>query len=172
MATHISTQIGFRTAASLRLLQTAGLPFIFLPSNTLAYFGVPRQENNQVSGMNAFIRNIGGSIGIALIITMLTRQTQKHLSSFAAQTAAGNGPFVNQFNGLVQMYTGNGSDLATAGRQAYSSMFRLLLGQASSLAYVDVMSWMAVLVVVLAPLVVIMRRPPKAKAGAAEIAAH
>ncbi len=74
MATHLSLGMDFGSAAMLRTYQCIGLPFIFLPSNTLAYLGIPREKNNQVSGMNAFVRNIGGSIGIALIVTFLTRQ--------------------------------------------------------------------------------------------------
>ena len=48
MATHLNLGIDFRTAATMRTLQTAGLAFIFLPSNTLAYVGIPREQNNQV----------------------------------------------------------------------------------------------------------------------------
>ena len=53
-----------RCCASIRSL---GLAFIFIPSNTLSYVGVPREKNNQISSMISFVRNIGGSIGIALI---------------------------------------------------------------------------------------------------------
>ncbi len=75
---------------SMRVLQTAGLAFIFLPSNTLAYVGIPREQNNQVSGMNAFVRNIGGSIGIALLSTMLTRVSQQNQNTLVRHTHTGN----------------------------------------------------------------------------------
>jgi len=57
----------FRTAFMMRTYQMVGLAFIFVPQNVLAYVGVPREKNNQISSMNSFVRNIGGSIGIALI---------------------------------------------------------------------------------------------------------
>ena len=84
MATHLFLGIDFRTAFLMRVMQTSGLAFIFLPSNTLAYVGIPREQNNQVSGMNAFVRNIGGSIGIALLTTMLTRFSQQNQSTLVA----------------------------------------------------------------------------------------
>ena len=89
MATHLNLGIDFRTAALMRVMQTSGLAFIFLPSNTLAYVGIPREQNNQVSGMNAFVRNIGGSIGIALLTTMLTRFSQQNQSALVAHAYAG-----------------------------------------------------------------------------------
>jgi len=49
MATHLNPGMDFATAATMRTFQTAGLAFIFLPSDTLAYVGIPREQNNQVS---------------------------------------------------------------------------------------------------------------------------
>jgi len=39
-----------------------GLPFIFVNITTMSYVGVPRKENNQVSGLSNLSKNIGGSI--------------------------------------------------------------------------------------------------------------
>ena len=67
----------FRTAVLIRTFQMLGLAFIFVPQNVLAYVGVPREKNNQISSMNSFVRNIGGSIGIALISTSISRIGQQ-----------------------------------------------------------------------------------------------
>ena len=77
VATHISLTMGFRTAAMLRTYQVAGLAFIFIPSNVLCYAGIPREKSNQVASMMNFVRNIGGSIGIAMVSTLVTRATQR-----------------------------------------------------------------------------------------------
>lgn len=170
MAIHINLQLSFAVAASLRTVQTAGLAFIFLPSNTLAYFGVPREENNQVSSMNAFIRNIGGSVGIALITTFLTRQGQKHMAYLSEHTGNYNPIFTSQVDGLRQTFERQGHDAFAAVQMAYGMIFNNLEQQASALAYIDVILWMALMVIVLVPLVLIMKRPPKTKAT--DIAAH
>ncbi|HCC58516.1 MAG TPA: EmrB/QacA family drug resistance transporter, partial [Solibacterales bacterium] len=49
--TSLSLGIDFRTAVMMRLFQVIGLAFVFIPNNTLAYAGIPRDKNNQVSGM-------------------------------------------------------------------------------------------------------------------------
>ena len=158
MSTHLTLQISFGTAAMLRVYQTLGLAFIFIPSNTLAYVGIPRNKFNQVSGMNAFIRNIGGSIGIALISTFLTRLAQRHQTYMVAHAVSGSAGF----DGLMRGMTQGGANAGLATRQAYLRIYQMILGQATTLAYVDIVEVLAVLVACLIPLVFIMKRPPKA----------
>jgi DHA2 family multidrug resistance protein len=154
MATHLNLGIDFRTAALMRVMQTSGLSFIFLPSNTLAYVGIPREQNNQVSGMNAFVRNIGGSIGIALLTTMLTRFSQQNQSALVAHAYQGNPSFDNLLGGVTQSLRGAGLDAASATQQAYARVMGLVQGQA-----VQVITRMALVVACLIPLPLIMRRP-------------
>jgi DHA2 family multidrug resistance protein len=167
IATHISLQIDFGTAAMLRTYQTIGLAFIFLPSSILAYVGTPREKNNQISAMNSFVRNIGGSIGIALISTMLTRQAQKHQVYMSAHTGPGSAAFLQMASGLTQTLAQKG--VGHPQQQAYERISGMVVGQATTLAYVDIITVMAVVVALLSPLVLIMRRP---KPGGPAPAAH
>jgi DHA2 family multidrug resistance protein len=157
MATHLNLQIDFRTAAMLRAYQTLGLAFIFLPSSILAYVGTPREKNNQISAMNSFVRNIGGSIGIALISTMLTRQAQKHQAYMSAHTDPGSAAFRQLASGMAQTLAQKG--VAHPQQQAYERIGGLITGQATTLAYIDIITVMAVVVALLSPFVMIMRRP-------------
>jgi len=167
IATHLSLQMDFQTAFLLRTFQAAGLAFIFLPSNTLAYVGVAREKNNQVSAMNSFVRNIGGSIGIAMVTTLITRQTAKHQDYMSAHTTAGNPAFRQLASGLTQSMGQKGLAHPTA--HAYAIIQSMVAGQATTKAYIDIMALMALAVALLTPLVMIMRRP---KVGAATQALH
>ena len=171
MATHLTPQISFSTAALIRIFQTSGLAFIFLPSNTLAYVGIPREQNNQVSAMNAFVRNIGGSIGIALLSTTLTRVSQQNQSMLVSHAVPGNAAFDSLFAGIVQTLQMAGVESVTATAQAYARVMGLVQQQAAALAYVEVVTVMAAVVACLVPLPMIMKRPPKDRPPA-EIAAH
>jgi DHA2 family multidrug resistance protein len=155
MSSHLTTGIDFGTAAMLRVYQTLGLAFIFIPSNTLAYVGIPRTKNNQVSGMNAFVRNIGGSIGIAVISTFLVRLSQTHQNYMVEHAMPGNRTFDLMMKGVPQ-------------RQGYARVYNLIRIQASNLAYVDIVTVMAILIACLIPLIFLMRRgtPPKGDAPA------
>jgi DHA2 family multidrug resistance protein len=171
MAMHLNPGMDFGTAALMRTLQTAGLAFIFLPSNTLAYVGIPREQNNQVSGMNAFVRNIGGSIGIALLSTMLTRTNQQNQNTLVRHTHAGNPAFDNLVSGISQSLQNAGLDATIATQQAYGRVMAMLQLQGATLAYVKVITIMALVVGCLTPLPMIMRRPPK-RASTGEMAMH
>ncbi len=158
MTTRMSLGLDFNTAFMMRALQTFSLPFIFLPSNTLAYVGMAREQNNQVSGMNAFVRNIGGSIGIAMITTVLTRQGQKHTTYLAAHAIPGTTNFDQMVRGISGALQQGGMSATMATQQAYARINQMVTAQATALAYVDVLSGMAVLVAILIPFVFLMRR--------------
>jgi DHA2 family multidrug resistance protein len=171
MAMHLSLGMDFGTAFLLRTFQTIGLPFIFLPSNTLAYLGVPREKNNQVSGMNAFVRNVGGSIGIALITTFLTRQAQKHQNFLAAHTTPGSPAFENLMHSFTAQYQHGGASLPDATLRAKAQVYGMVQAQATTLAYIDIVRYMILMILVLIPFVFIMTRPKRAP-GAEAMAVH
>ena len=158
IATHLSLGMDFGTAAMLRTYQALGLPLIFLPSNTLAYLGVPREKNNQIASMNSFVRNIGGSIGIALISTFVIRQGQKHQNYLVAHATPGSPAWDNLVNGMSRTLAQRGVGAVDATHQAYGRLARMIGAQATTLAYVDVISFLALVVLCLAPFVLIMRR--------------
>ena len=161
MATHMTLGIDFKTASLLRVYQVLGLAFIFVPSNVLSYVDIPRQKNNQISSMISFIRNIGGSIGIALISTFITRGAQQRQNYLAGNMNDGNPRFRQMLDGLIATLHSQGLSTAEATRQAYGRMGAMLQQQATTLAYGDVVSVMAIAVAFLAPLAFIMKRPPK-----------
>jgi MFS transporter, DHA2 family, multidrug resistance protein len=169
MATHLSLSIDFGTAAMLRTYQVAGLAFIFIPSNVLCYEGIPREKNNQVSSMMNFVRNIGGSIGIALVSTMLTRTTQKRRSYMAAHLQNGNPAFRAQLNGIAAALHSQGMGAVEASRSAYVRLSMLLEQQANAVAFKDVVATLALVVLLLIPIAFVMKKPG---AGQAPPAAH
>ena len=160
MSTHLVVGMDFGTAAMLRIYQTLGLAFIFIPSNTLSYVDIPREKNNQVSSMINFVRNIGGSIGIALISTFIVRTSQIRQNYLASNMQNGNPRFRGMIGGLAATLQAQGLSPAQAVRQAYARVFMLLQQQASALAYKDVVSVLALVVALLVPLAFVMRRPP------------
>lgn len=167
--TTINMQIDFTTAAMYRVYQTIGLPFLFIPISTLAYIGIPRHKSNQVAGMNNFMRNLGGSIGISMLATWLQRLSQQHQVYLSAHTTASDPLFVQRINGITQTFTAQGIPANEATARAYALMSQTVASQSAMLGYVDIISISAVVLLCLVPLVLLMQRPPK---GEAAVAAH
>jgi DHA2 family multidrug resistance protein len=166
--TRFDPQIDFRTAAMARVLQGLGLSCLFVPINTAAYAFLPKEKNNAASGLINLGRNIGGSLGISLVATMLARRTQVHQQNLTANLNGGNSWFESTFNSLVHNFVAHGASAAQATHQAYAVIGNMINQQATMLAYIDdfwIVGW-AVLVMI--PLVFLMKR---VKPGA-PMAAH
>lgn len=167
--TTINLQIDFRTAMMYRVYQTMCLAFIFVPINTLSYVGVPQNKSNQVAGMTNLMRNLGGSVGIAMLGTFLIRLTQKHQTYMADHLSPVNPIFTGRVQGLAQQFTRHGMPLDRASASALAMTARGITQQAASKAYVEIISYGVILVLCLAPLVMLMQRP---KPGGSAPAAH
>src|SRR3984957_8662198 len=72
--------ISFKAAAWLRVAQSFGIGFLFVPITLAGYIGIPPEKSNSVSGLVNFMRNIGSSVGTSMVTTMLARRAQFHQS--------------------------------------------------------------------------------------------
>jgi len=88
--------ISFKSAARLRIAQSFGLGFLFVPISLAAYIGVPSEKGNSVSGLINFMRNIGSSVGTSLVSTMLARRAQFHQSVLTYHATNYDPAFRNQ----------------------------------------------------------------------------
>jgi DHA2 family multidrug resistance protein len=167
--TSISLDIDFHTAMMYRIYQTMGLAFIFIPINTLSYVGIARHKSNQIAGITNLARNLGGSVGISMLSTFLLRLQQQHQNYLTEHASNSNPIFTNLINGMTNTFMGQGMPRNRALETAYALASRSITGQATVLAYVDIISVGAVLVACLMPIAFLMKRPPK---GAAPAAAH
>jgi MFS transporter, DHA2 family, multidrug resistance protein len=160
--TNLDQSISFGIAVSWRAVIVLGLPFLFIPINTLCYAGIPQHKNNEVSGMTALSRNLGGSVGISFVSTLLSRLSQKHLAMLSAHAVSGDGRFESLRNGLAAaLMRSGGGGTPDALHRAGAQIYGIAQVQARLLAYVDVIWIMVLITGLLVPLPFLMRRPAK-----------
>jgi DHA2 family multidrug resistance protein len=159
MSSLFSLTMDFRAAFMMRVFQMFGLAFIFVPQNVLAYVGVPREKNNQISSMNSFMRNVGGSIGIASISTFLARGAQRRRSYMVGPATPGTPPYESLVGGLSETFKANGAGSVDATHQAHGLVSMIIDRQATTIAYVEVISILAIIILCLVPFLLIMKRP-------------
>jgi DHA2 family multidrug resistance protein len=164
--TEINPNISFGMAVSWRVFIALGLPFLFIPINTLCYSGIPQEKYNEVSGLTALMRNLGGSVGISFVTTLLARSSQKHLAMLSPDTVAGNPRFEMMQSGLAGAWMRNGAAIPDAIHHAGAQIFNMAQVQARLLAYVDVIWVMVGVTTILIPLPFLMNRPKKVAAAA------
>src|SRR6266704_666998 len=110
--------VDFRTVTMARAFQALGLAFLFVPINTAGYSFLPREKNNAASGLMNLARNIGGSVGISLVTTMLDRRTQVHSNDLMSHVSASNPALRSMIQGATQAMQAHGADAAHATQQA------------------------------------------------------
>jgi len=166
----VDLQVDYQTVALIRVLQAVGLAFLFIPINTAAFTGIPMMKSSSASAIINLSRNLGGSFGIALISSMLVQQQQRHQTFLVAHV----GDAVNQPGGVVrqlsQSLMAQGVPALEAGQQALAQVYAMVQRQASMLAYVDAFRALGLLFLLLAPVCLLLRRPPAP--GKEAIAAH
>src|ERR1700724_3003475 len=135
--TGFDLEMDFHSAAVARVFQAAGMAFLFVPINTAAYAFLPREKNNAASGLMNLARNIGGSVGISLVTTMLDRRTQVHLNDLCHKLSASNPAFQSMLQGTTQAMRAHGASAAFATQQAYDLIEGTVQREATMLAYID-----------------------------------
>jgi DHA2 family multidrug resistance protein len=159
MSGHLYEGIDFRTAVELRVLQSIGMPFLFIPINTLVYSGVPPQKNNAVSGIVNLSRNMGGDIGIAFVTTLVSRRVQFHQDTLVARTSSYDPTFMSRLTGVARALEHAGASSVDAAGKALHVLYGQVLRQATTLAYLDAIKMLAYFTAAMIPLLLLARRP-------------
>jgi DHA2 family multidrug resistance protein len=141
-----------------RVMLVLGLSMCFAPVNVAAYLYTPPLLRGAAIGLLSLLRNEGGSVGTSMAQTIQERRDQFHvlrlgesLDSFNANVVS----FLEQARGVFLQQTG---DPSAAQQLATQALENLRQQQASSLAYFDVFLLLAVVTVVLAPVLLLMKR--------------
>ena len=124
---------------------------------------MPPEKNNDLSGLTDFVRNIGGSVGTSVAITMLARQAQKH-QGFLAAHLTGSDETLRTATSMLQgqLFLG-GFARPDAPMGAFGQIYAALAQHANMLAYIDVIQGVAFASLVVVPLAFLMK---KVKPGA------
>jgi DHA2 family multidrug resistance protein len=149
-----------------------GLSFVFIPISTLNYLGVPRNKNNQISSFSNFARNIGGSVGTALLTTFLQRTQQTHMANLSAHAVAGSPQYSNFVQMTQQALMRMGQSANAAMQFALGNAWQTLNRQAQMLSYQNAFWGLSLIIACLIPLPFIMRRPPRRQPAPEELAGH
>ncbi len=170
-ATKLNLGISFSTASWLRVFQIGSIPLVFIALTTAVYFGLPRQKSNQISGLINFVRNIGGSILIALTNAEVTQRGQFHQNQLLKYVVPSNMNYQREQGMYQGTFTGKMGG-ANAQHLANGQILNNLQAQSTTLAYVDVFWLLFAACVVMTLLSFLLKRNDPRAGGQQEVAAH
>ena len=157
----LNTQIAFRDASIIRLIQSIGLPFLFVPITSVAYLSIKREDNNQASALMNVSCNLGGTVGISFVQTMLARRSQYHQARYAETLNPMNPNYTAAVRHVTAVLGHPHMAQTGAGKAAMVALYHSLQSQASILSYIDVFYVLEWVVIAAIPLVIFIRKPAK-----------
>ncbi|HEY5080017.1 MAG TPA: DHA2 family efflux MFS transporter permease subunit [Opitutaceae bacterium] len=150
-------------------IRALGQPFILVPVSAIATAGLPASRAAGASGLFNMTRNLGGSVGIALLSALLTVRERFHSNRIGEAVSQYNPLARERISALTQSFVASGSDAYTAGRQAVASLDAALRREATLMAFNDCFRVLGI-VLLCAMAAAFLCRPTKAQASAS--AAH
>jgi DHA2 family multidrug resistance protein len=136
MLSHIELQISQIDIIWPSVVNGIAISFIFVPLTTITMSQLGQQQIGNASGLYNLTRNLGGSIGIAFVTTMLARGAQVHQSLMVSHLTPYDPAFVAQLSAARQSLLLH-TDPATATTQAYAALYGVLDQQSHLWAFVD-----------------------------------
>ena len=149
----LNLSIGQWTFLWAVLISGFGSGCIFVPLSTTTMAFLKNEEIGNASGLYNLLRNIGGSIGISVVNTIVARHEQVHRNELAASLSPGRIEVRGALGGIQQYLSAQGASPTTALQQAYGLINVTLDSQARLWSYVDDFRYMALVCFACVPIV-------------------
>ena len=156
---HFNLEVPQHVIVATGVVQGLGLGLVFVPISTVAYSTLPTSTRTEAAGIFSLMRNIGSSVGISIVMTLLSRNTQINHAEIASRLS----PFGGNMAQMPALFGNSASGLAALNGE--------VTRQASAIAFLNDFWLMMVMTVVAIPLLLLLR-PVKAIAAPAIVADH
>jgi MFS transporter, DHA2 family, multidrug resistance protein len=159
---------GFWDILWAQVLQGIALSFLFIPLMTLAMARIPPQKMGNATSIFNLMRNIGGSVGIAIMTTFLARRTQLHQNHLISNVRAGDVQTLRYLQGLRAHFHALGADGVTASHRALGAVYGMVQQHAAMLAFVEAFWVMGVVFLLMLPFLPLLQYSRRPKAATAQ----
>jgi MFS transporter, DHA2 family, multidrug resistance protein len=149
-----------------QMVMGAGLSFMFVPLATITVDPIPQEEMGYATSLIALARNLGAGFGISIFTAFIDRRAQFHQVRLVGEMATRPRMMLNLRGGMQSYLLQHGDAVVRASQQALAGIYAQVLRQASLMSYLDGFRVLAVLLLVAAPFIWIMKKPQFKKPGA------
>jgi DHA2 family multidrug resistance protein len=156
---HFSLDVPEKLIVTSGVIQGLGLGLVFVPISTVAYSTLPMSARTEAAGIFSLMRNIGSSVGISIVMTLLSRNTQINHAEIASRLT----PYGDNAAQMTAM-------LGTNPASGLAALNGEVTRQASAIAFLNDFWLMMVMTAVAIPLLLLLR--PVRTATPAVVADH
>jgi DHA2 family multidrug resistance protein len=178
MMTSLTLGMDYWALALPRFIQGFAVGFIFVPLSTLTLATVRRDKLVNATAVYGMLRNVGGSVGIAVVTTLLAQRSQFHQATLVSHVNVWDPETHSRLARWTSFFATGGSDTFTAERRAMAMVYRETIAQAQLLAYTDDFWLLAVMFTLMPLFLPLMRRvrlqppSPGAQGDSRSVAVH
>ncbi len=139
------------------IVRGMGLGMLFIPITALSLSSLKGQEIGQGAAFTGMMRQLGGSFGIALITTFMSRQNMVHRSNLVSKLDITNPAVQRQVDGMQHNFMSKGKSAADALKSAYTALEGMVNKQAAVLSYMDVFIYLSIMFLICVPFVLLVK---------------
>ncbi|HEY9675437.1 MAG TPA: DHA2 family efflux MFS transporter permease subunit [Waterburya sp.] len=137
MNSHMTHDTGIEELRWSQLVRAVGQPLMIVPLTSIATGNIEREQAGSASGLFNMMRNLGGSIGIAILSTLLTRRQQFHSNRIGESVSLFNPETQQRIEQLTQAFVSKGIDPTTAHNQAIATIDNIVRRESFVMAFND-----------------------------------
>lgn len=162
---------------TMLIIRGVGMAFLFVPITTLSLSTLRGQEIGQGAAFTGMARQLGGSFGIALVTTLLTRFSAQHRGNLIPNIDVTKPEVAARISAIQNKYMAAGFSPSNALKVAYQSLEGMVGRQAIILSYMDIFYYLGFMFLLCIPIVLMIKSQKlsaaeKAKLAAAAAEAH
>lgn len=140
-----------------QLIRALGMPLVIVPLTALATQGLPLDRAASASALFNMLRNLGGSIGIALLATRIEVREKFHSAQLGGSISLYDPPTTERIGALTGYFTTLGADTASATTRALQVLDQTVRREAFVLSFGDAFTLLGVILLATIPLVWLVR---------------
>ncbi|HVP15546.1 MAG TPA: MFS transporter, partial [Terriglobales bacterium] len=142
------------------LLQGLGFSLLFVPLTTVALSHIHRTQLTDAGGLNSLVRQLGGSVGLAIYGQLLEQYTTRARDAMLPYVDPHRLEVRMRIEQMVRGMVGRGMDMSTARASAFKALNGMVAGQSAMIAFEKIFMITGFAMLVLIPLTIFMRQKP------------
>jgi DHA2 family multidrug resistance protein len=143
------------------IVRGVGLGFLFIPITAMSLSSLKGVQIGQGAAFTGMMRQLGGSFGIALISTFVSRRNQLHRMDLVSKLDTNSPEVMNRVHSMQASFMHKGMDASTALKSAYQSLEYSITKQQTVLSYMDVFLYLGILFLIFVPVVMLIKSNKK-----------
>ena len=172
MMSHYTLETTQRDIIAVLIIQGVAFACLFIPLTTVALASIPRQKLPDATGLNSLLRQIGGSLGLAVIATLIPRYTENAMSSIGAHVDVTRPEVAGRVAGMTAAFQSRGYDFGAATQAAERAMQGIVARQAAVLVFEKLFLVSGIAFLFVLPLLVFLKSPDHDDGPAPKVEAH